>query len=187
MNKRSYCRFWLRGVALLMGPILFFSLGSKACAESAGESFTPSLLSSSGQEDQSMLNRRLQAARKDLEAFRTVAENFSTNGEIKTVGQFQGPINDYLKRHVNNLLEQARENPTLEVTRLSAEIMLTITWLYLDLNRAGDARATLAEMKKRFAPYQKISVQLAGKTTTLDEVIRQLDEELTKSTTVKKN
>jgi hypothetical protein len=172
---------------MLMGSILLFSLGSNACAESAGESFTPSLLSSSGQEDQSVLKYRLQAAKKDLEVFRTFVEHFSKNGEMKTVGQFQGPIDNYLKRHVDNLLAQDRENSTLEVTRLSAEIMVSKTRLYLDQMRTGDARAALAEIKKRFAPYQKITVQLAGKSTTLDEATRQLDEELTKITTLKKN
>jgi hypothetical protein len=187
MNNRFYCRFWVRGTAMLMGSLLFFSLGSEACAESAGESFKPSLISPSGQEDQSVLKYRLQAAKKDLEVFRTFAEHFSNNGEMKTVGQFQSPIDNYLKRHVDNLLEQARENSSIEVIRLSAEIMVSKTRLYLCLMRPGDARATLAEMKQRFAPYQKITVQLAGKTTTLDEVFRQLDEELTKNTTVKNN
>lgn len=185
MNER-FCRgFWLRGAAFLIGPVLLFSVGSNACAESAGESFTPSLLSTAGQEDQSVLNRRLQRAKKDLEVFLTFAEHFNKNGELKTVGQFQSPIDDYLKRHVDNLLVQARENSTLDVTRMSAEIMSTKTRLYLSLNRAGEARATLAEMKKRFAPYQKITVLLAGKTTTLDEAIRQIDEELAKTTTAK--
>jgi len=36
-------------------------------------------------------------------------------------------------------------------------------------------------MKKRFGSYQKISVELPGKTTTLDEGIRLLDEELAKA------
>ena len=180
MNNRFFLRFLLRGVAVLMGPILLCSPGTIVCAESAGESFTPSLLSSSGQENQSLLNRRLQAARKDLEVFRTFAEHFNTNGDIKTIGQFQSPIDDYLKRHVDKLLAQASENTAVEVTRLSAEIMLSKTRLFLALNRAGDARTTFAEMKKSFAPYQKITVQHAGKTTTLEEVFRQLDEEITK-------
>jgi hypothetical protein len=187
MNDRLNCRFWLRGIVLLVGPVLLMCLGSGAFAESGGERFTPSLLSPSGQEDQSVINRRLQLVSKDLDAFRIFVEHFSSTGEMKTVGQIQGPIDEYMKRHVDNLLVQASENPTLEVTRLSAEIMFSKTRLYLALNRPGDARSTLAEMKKRFAPYQKITVQLAGKTTTLDEVIRQLDEELTKTTTVKKN
>jgi hypothetical protein len=187
MKERFFCRFWLRAAAMLMGPILIFSIGSTAWSEGAGESFTPSLISPSGQEDQSVLSRRLQAAKKDLEVFRIFAEHFNKNGELKTVGQFQSPIDDYLKRHVDTLLVQARENSALEVTRLSAEIMFSKTRLYLSLNRAGDARTTLAEMKKRFAPYLKITVQFAGKTTTLDEAIHQLDEELTKTTSVKKN
>jgi len=187
MNERFYCRFWLRGAVLLMVPILLFSLGSEVCAEGAGESFTPSLLSASGQEDQSVLNRRLQAAKRDLEVFLTFVEHFSNNGEMKTLGQFQSPIDDFLKKHVDNLLVQARENSTIEVTRLSAEIMFTKTRLYLCMNRTGDARTTFAEMKKRFAPYQKITVQIAGKTTTLDQLIRQLDQEFAKSTIVKKN
>ena len=170
-----------------MGPILFFSLGSMARAESAGEKYTPSLLATSGKEDQSVLSRRLQTVRKDLEVFQTFAEYFSNSGETKTVGQFQSPIDNYLKRHVDKLLEQSRENSTLEVTRLSAEVMFSKTRLYLALNRPEDARSTLFEMKKRFAPYQKITVQLVGKTTTLDEVFRQLDEEITKNTAVKKN
>lgn len=172
---------------MLMGPILLFSLGSTACAESAGESFTPSLLSTAGQEDQSVLNRRLQAVKKDLEVFWSFVEHFRNNGDMKTVGQFQEPINNYLKRHVDNLLVQARESSTHEVTRLSAEIMFAKTRLYLGLNSSEDARATLAEMKKRFAPYQKTTVLIAGKTTTLDQAIRQLDDELSKTTTIKKN
>src|SRR5450631_3159858 len=99
MNDQFYCRFWLRGTALLMGSLLFLSVESKACAQSTGESFTPSLISPSDQEDQSVLKYRLQAVKKDLEVFRTFAEHFSNNGEIKTVGQFQGPINNYLKKH----------------------------------------------------------------------------------------
>jgi len=186
MNNRFFSKFLIRGIAMLMGPILFLSLNSRACAESVGEGFTPSLLPSSGQEDQSVLNRRLQAARKDLESFRSFADHFNTNGEAKIASQLQDPIDDYMKRHVDKLLLQARENSAIEVIRLSAEIMLTKTRLHLALNRAEDARTTLAEIKKRFAPYQRISVQLAGKTTTLDEVLRQLDEEVTKTTAVKK-
>lgn len=187
MKERFYCRLWVWGAVTLMVPIMLLSLGSRARAEGTGESFTPSLLSQSGQEDQSVLSRRLQVAKKDLEVFRTFAEHFAKSGEMKTVGQFQGPSDDYLKRHVDTLLTQARENSTLDVTRLSAEIMYTKTRLFLALNRTPDARATLADMKKRFAPYQKITVQIAGKTTTLDEVMHQLDDDITKSITAKKN
>jgi len=187
MKERFYCRLLLWGTVMLMGQILFFSFGSMAGAEGTGESFTPTLLSQSGHEDQSVLGRRLQVAKKDLEVFLTFAEHFHKSGEMKTVGQFQGPTDDYLKRHVDTLLVQARENSTLDITRLSAEIMYTKTRLFLALNRAPEARATLVDMKKRFAPYQKITVQIAGKTTTLDEVIHLLDEDIIKSTTAKKN
>lgn len=186
MNDRFLGKCLVRGSVRLMVTVLFLSLGCAAWAEDGGESFTPSLLPSSGQEDQAVLSRRLQAARKDLEAFRVFAEHFSASSETKTAGQFQGPIDDYLKRHVDRLLTQARENSTVEIIRLSAEIMLAKTRLQLALNRAEEARSTLAEMKKRFAPYQRIAVQLAGKTTTLDEIFHQLDKEVAKATPAKK-
>jgi hypothetical protein len=43
----------------------------------------------------------------------------------------------------------------------------------------------LAEIKKRFGSYQEISVELPDKRTTLNEGIRQLDAELTKTAKVK--
>jgi len=138
------------------------------------------------QEDQSVLNRRLQAAKRDIEAFRIFAENFRKDGDMKTLAQLQNPVDDFLKKHVDNLLAQGFEYSTLETTRLTAEIMFIKARLFMSLNREESARNTVAEMKKRFGSYQKISVELPGKTTTLDHGIRMLDEELAKTATTKK-
>ncbi|NVN90320.1 MAG: hypothetical protein HXX11_06910 [Desulfuromonadales bacterium] len=183
MKTRISSRF--KSAVLLAGVIALFPFAD-AHADNQGDSFTPSLMSPSGQEDVSTLNLRLQTAKKDLEVFRTFAEHFSNGGETKTVAQLQGPLDDYLKKHVDNLLAQAMESSSLDTIRLAAEIMCVKTRLDMILNRAESAKATVADMKKRFAPYQKITVQTPGKTTTLDEVIRQLEEELTKTTFTKK-
>jgi hypothetical protein len=175
----------LRSVILVAGLVTLIPLGG-AFAEDQGESFTPSLMSPTGQEDVSTLNLRLQTAKKDLDVFQTFAEHFTNTGETKTAAQLQGPLNDYLKKHVDNLLAQSMDSPVLETIRSAAEIMFVKTRLFITLNRGEDARTTIADMKKRFAPYQKITVQIPGKTTTLDEVIRQLDEELTKIAFTKK-
>jgi len=176
----------LRNVILMAGLMALIPLGG-AYAEDQGESFTPSLLSPSAQEDVASLNVRLQTAKKDLDVFQTFAEHFGKTGETKTAAQLQGPLDNYLKRHVDNLLMQSMESPSIETIRLAAETTVAKTRLFITLNRGEDARAAVIDMKKRFAPYQKITVQVSGKTTTLDEVIRQLDEELTKTASTKKN
>lgn len=155
-------------------------------AVSAADSLVPSLASPATQEDASLLNRRLQAAKRDLEQFLTFAEYFNANGDAKTAGQLHAPLDDFLKRHVDNLLLQGTEQMNLETVRLSAEVMFIKTRLFLALNQGQAAGGTLAEMKKRFGPYQKNTVQVSGKSTTLGEALRQLDEELAKSAATKK-
>jgi len=63
--------------------------------------------------------------------------------------------------------------------------MFIKTRLYMSMDRDDEARNTLAEIKKRFGSYQEISVELPDKRTTLNEGIRQLDAELTKTAKVK--
>lgn len=183
MNERIGYTARVLVVVVIVGQALLFSFGL-ACAENTGEKFVPSLLPA--QEDQLLLNRRLQIAKRDIESFQIFAENFRNNGETKTLVQLQNPVDDFLKKHVDNLLAQSTENSPLETTKLSAEIMFVKARLFMSLNRADTARNTIAEMKKRFSSCQKISVELPGKTTTLDEGIRLLDEELAKTATTEK-
>ena len=156
---------------LLLGSTL------SASGEEAGKDGSQSLTSPPSREEQSMLVQRLQTARRDLEAFAVFAENFRKNGDQKSLAQLQKPVDDYLRMHLNNLLLLGADQATLETTRLTAEIMLARTMLLLNLGRLEAARESIAEMKNRFGSYQKISVEVGGKASTLDEVIRQLDKE----------
>lgn len=185
MNERL--RYAARvGVAVFtMGVALLLSCGV-ACAETGKGEKNPALLLPPAQEDQTVLTRRLQTAKRDIEAFRVFAENFRNNGNLKTLAQLQNPVDDFLKKHVDNLLAQSFQNSNLETTRLTAEIMFIKASLFLSLNRGDAARDTVAKMKQRFGSYQKISVELPGKTTTLDEGIRLLDEELAKTASSQK-
>jgi capsule polysaccharide export protein KpsE/RkpR len=183
MNRRVTSG--LKIVALTAALTALFPLGSGFAADQ-GESFTPSLMAPAAQEDTAAVIRRLQSVKKDLEVFQTFAEHFSNSGDTKTATQLQAPLDDYLKKHVDSLVAQATNSPTLEATRLSAEILILKTRIFMYLNRAEAARETVDDMKRRFAPYQKIAVQLPGKTSTLDEVIRQLDDELSKSASIRK-
>lgn len=164
---------------LVAGLAALFPL-SGVCADSTSESFTPSLAgpSLSFQEDTSVLNRRLLAARKDLEQFLVFAENFNSNGDTKTAGQLQTPVDDLLKRHVNRLLVEGVQQGNIDITRLTAEIMFIKARLYFTLNQLESAKTTVAEMKKNFGPLQKNMIDISGKPIMLSEAIRQLDEEL---------
>ncbi|WP_129127807.1 hypothetical protein [Geomonas oryzae] len=124
------------------------------------------------------LELRLQTVKKDLLVFLNFAEHFIASGETKTAAQLQAPLDDYLRRHVDYLVTQAVDGSNIEMTQLSAEIALVKTRLLIVLNYRDDAGSVLAEMKRLYAPYQKMSVQIQGKTTTLDEAIRQLDSDL---------
>jgi hypothetical protein len=163
------------GLATLYPPL------TDAFADSTNDSFTPSLVSQSAQEDTSLLNRRLLAAKKDLEQYLVFAEYFNNNGDTKTAEQLKGPLDDFIKKHVDNLLVKSSEQVNLETTRLSAEIMFTKSRLLLNLNQGEAAQSMVAEMKKRFGPYQNNTVNISGRSTTLSEAIRQLDEEMAKT------
>ena len=185
MNARIADSSWVVRVVLIIGLTLFCFPGIGTCAEETPgkepekvqESLTPSLVAPSAQVDQTALNRRLRTARKDLDAFRDFAASFRSNGDTVTLTQLQAPVDVYLVKHVDNLLTQVDEYSTLETTRLAAEAMFNKARLLICLNREEAARNVVAEIKKRFSSYPKITVDLAGKTTTLDEGLRILDEE----------
>jgi hypothetical protein len=179
MNERIMHALRVKTAVFLMGLTLLLSCGAAQVAGAREDN--QALLLPPSQEDQTMLNRRLQTAKRDIEAFRIFAENFRSNGDTKALAQLQYPVDDFLKKHVDNLLAQSLQHATLETTRLTAEIMFIKSRLFLCLNRGDAARKVVAEMKNRFGSYQKISVELPGKTTTLDEGIRLLDEELAKA------
>ncbi|HYS43573.1 MAG TPA: hypothetical protein VEM32_06295 [Geobacteraceae bacterium] len=180
MNERTIHAAWVQTTVFFVGAALLISCGT-AYAEGAREGNAKALLLPPSQEDQSVLKRRLLSAKRDIEAFRVFAENFRDNGNMKTLAQLQNPVDDFLKKHVDNLLTQSIQHANLETTRLTAEIMFIKARLFICLNRDDAAQQTVADMKKRFGSYQKISVELPGKTTTLDEGIRLLDEELAKA------
>jgi len=182
MNEQVRHTSRTRGILATLALMLLLCCGA-AYAENAKDNVSSTLLPPPAQEDQSVLKRRLQTAKRDIETFRIFAENFRSNGDAKSLAQLQTPVDEFLKKHVDNLLDQGAENSTLETTRLTAEIMFIKTRLLLSLNRPDAARATVDDMKKRFGSNQKISVDLPGKTTTLDEGIRLLDEDLAKTST----
>lgn len=165
--------------ALLLSSISVF-------AEGGAENYVPSLLPQSVEQNQSVLNRRLRGAKKDLEAFRIFAESFRAGEDVAKLQQLQVAVDDFLKKHVENLLAQVNEGSSLETTRLTAEIMFIRARLFASLNRGEASRNCIAEIRRRFAPYQKIALELPGKNTTLEEALRLLDEELTKSPTTGK-
>jgi hypothetical protein len=167
-----------RPVALLfVFCLLLPGTPAAATGEESGRDVSQSLTATPSPEEQSMLVMRLQIARKDLEAFTLFAENFRKNGDQKSLDQLQRPVDDFLRMHLNNLLLMGVEQGTLETARLAAEIMLARTMLFLSLGQKQMARESIAEIKNRFGSYQKISLEVGGRRSTLDEMIRRLDGE----------
>jgi hypothetical protein len=159
------------GLMFCLNPVSGAEKGSREILDSG-------LLSPPIKEDQEVLIRRLKTVKGDIEAFRSFAENFHNKGDAVYLKQLQKPVDDYLAKHVNNLIAQSSEYSTLEGTKLTAEIMCAKSRLLMSLNRKDSAKDVIADMKKRFAPYQKITVELPERSTTLDEAIKLLDEEL---------
>jgi hypothetical protein len=147
-------------------------------ADEPPENFTPSLKFTSHQEDDVRLSRRLKSAKKDLEVLPGFVEYFSDTGDTKALEQLQESLDIFLQKHVDIHLALCTEDSAIDTIMLSAEIMYLKARLFLILNREGDAKATVAEMKKRFASHQNITVTIAGKTTMLNEMILDLDEDL---------
>jgi len=184
MNERIGLKARTQAAMLTAVLSLFVSFGTALADEPLANS-TTALLPPPAQEDQLILKRRLQAAKGDIGSFLVFAENFRNNGDTTTLAQLRNPVDDFLRKHVDNLLTQNEGHSTLDTARLTAEIMFIKTRLYMSMDRDDEARNTLAEIKKRFGSYQEISVELPDKRTTLNEGIRQLDAELTKTAKVK--
>lgn len=168
--------------ALLVAvPAVLLSAGI-AFAENSADLAAESLLPVPTQETQSALLHRLQVAKKDMETFRSATEHFRETSEKKELLRMKKPVDDFLRKHVDNLLLQSEENWTLETARLSAEIMLMKARLLINIDRKDAAGQVVADIKKRYGAHQKISVELSGKATTLDEAVKLLDEDLAVST-----
>ena len=133
--------------------------------------------------DQSALDRRLRAAKKDLVTFLNFAEDFRKAGNSAALVQLQTPVDGYLKKHVDGLLAQGTEQSHFETAQVTAEILFIKTRLLLCLDRRAEALISFADLKKRFATYQKITVEIPGKITTIEDALRILGEDLTKTAT----
>ena len=175
----------LRNILLITGFSVLIPLGA-TFAEDQPETFAPSLLSAPGQEDVASFNQRLLIVKKDMEVYREFAAHSAANGEAETLSQLQLPVDSYLKKQVDTLLEQSPESATLESTRLTAEVLFVKARLLMALKRNDDARTTIIDLKKRFAPYHKITIQAPDRMTTLDEAVKYLEMEFAKTTTPRK-
>lgn len=181
MNNRIITRITI--MSLVVGLAMLYPIGVIS-AEVSTENFTPSLKATSHQEDDMRLNRRLKSAKKDLEVLPGFVEYFSDTGDTKALEQLQESLDIFLQKHVDNHLALCTEDSGIETIILSAEIMYLKARLFLILNREGDAKATVAEMKKRFASHQNVTVTIAGTATMLNEMILDLDEDLINNSSV---
>ncbi len=149
-----------------------------------GDDYTPSFFkpyaqppaAAPAEAEQTALNQRLSVTKKDLAAWQSFAEYTFKYGDLKVLTQLRNPVDDYLGKHVNNLLEQVAENAPPETARLTAEILCVKTRLFLSLSRREEAQNTVAEMRKRFISCPQMTVDFLGKTATLDQGIRTLEE-----------
>jgi hypothetical protein len=161
---------------LVVGLSMFLSAGTTHAARQGEDS--PSAKPASQQTDDSRLNKRLLAAKKDLEVLPSFAEYFNDTGDSKALLQLQEPFELFLKKHVDKLVAQCTEDSSIDTIMLTAEVMYLKTRLFMTLGRDADARTSVAEMKSRFGSQQNLTVTVSGTTTTLNEMILELDEEL---------
>lgn len=183
MCKRIFSRVNI--LALAVGFAMLFSAGGGFADEST-ENFTPSLKSTVHPDDDARINRRLKSAKKDLEALPDFVEYFSDTGDTKALEQLRQSLDTFLQKHVDVHLALCTEDSAVETIMLSAEIMLLKARLFLLLNMEGDTKTIVAEMKKRFASHQNITVSVAGKTAMINEMIHDLDEDLINNSTARK-
>jgi hypothetical protein len=175
----------LKRTVIVAATLALLPVGG-AFADAPGGVNVPLQQAPTEQANESGLELRLQTVKKDLLIFLTFAEHFIRSGETKTAAQLQGPLDDYLRRHADYLVVRATESSNIEMIQLSAEVTLIKIRLLIALNYRDDANAVLAEMKRLFAPYQQMSVQILGKTTTLDEAIRLMDGDMARIAASKK-
>jgi hypothetical protein len=133
------------------------------------------------QTDESRLNKRLLATKKDLEVLPNFAEYFSDTGDTNALQQLQEPFDFFLKKHVDKLLAQCTEDSSIDTIILAAEVMYLKTRLFIVLGREADAKTSAAEIKSRFGTHQNLAVTVSGTTTTLSEMVSELEEELENS------
>jgi hypothetical protein len=184
MNDRLFHNLSRQVVSLLAGLTLLLLFGVAYAGNDKEDK--PTLPLPPSQEELTVLKTRFKTARKDIEAFYIFADNFHKNGDSTSLEQLQKPVDEFLSKHVNNLLKQSLENKNLETVRMAAEIMFIKALLFQKLDRKEAATNVVSELKDRFAAYQNISVNLPGKTTTLDEGIRSLGGDFVNTEKTKK-
>ncbi len=182
LKQASYTLNLLR--ALLLPALALLFLNGAFPAHGAGPK-PPAAPAKAAMERQPSLKQRLLRAKGDLVDFRLFAEEFRQHGDSKGLEQLQNPVDDYLKKHVDNLLAQVALAGTPETTQLSAELMFLKARLFICLKQFDAAQSTVAEMKKRFAPQQKMALS-ASRTTTLDEGVKLLVSDLPPTAPTKK-
>lgn len=165
-------------IAILVVGLSVFYPGGVAYAARSNDDSSASAKSPSQQTDDSRLNKRLLATKKDLEVLPSFAEYFNDTGDSKSLQQLQEPFDLFLSKHVDKLVAQCTEDSSIDTIMLTAEVMYLKTRLFLVLGRESDAKASVTEMKSRFASHQNLTVTVSGTTTTLNEMILELDEEL---------
>ena len=138
----------------------------------------PDMLFAQEEKDRTVLNRRLQMAKKNLGAYLAFADDFRKNRQSAALADLQKPAEVYMKKHVESLLSQKSEGAPQETIKITAEVMIIKARLLLCLEHPEEARIVVADMKKRFAALEKTPVEILGKTTTIDAGIRSLSDEL---------
>jgi hypothetical protein len=109
------------------------------------------------------------------------ADYFSDTGDTKALQQLQEPFDLFLKKHVDKLLAQCTEDSSIDTIVLAAEVMYLKTRLFIVLGREADAKTSASEIKSRFGSHQNLAVTVSGTTTTLNEMVLELEEELENS------
>jgi hypothetical protein len=151
-----------------------FAAGAPATEAPAG--VQPDIL-----DDDSRLNLRLKAVKKDLEVLPNFADYFDATGDANSLDRMREPLEGFLKNHVDSLLAQCGDGSSDDTKLLAAEIMILKAHLLMNVKRDGEAIYTLTEMKRRFSSLQNVIVELSGMTATLYELTQHLEDELKKA------
>jgi hypothetical protein len=167
--------------AILIVGLTMFTFAGELYAAGATATGAPSGVKPDIQDDDSRLNLRLKAAKKDLEVLPNFADYFEASGDANALEQMKEPLEGFLKNHVDSLLAQCGDGSSDDTKLLAAEIMFLKAHLLMNVKRDGEARYTLTEMKRRFSSLQNVIVELSGMTATLYELTQHLEDELAKA------
>lgn len=104
----------------------------------------------------------LENAKRDLESLRLFTKQLHRHNEMDDIEIMEEVSNDFMKEHLDELLNQEESSGHYETVRLSVVILFTKAMLFYEFNNMDGVTDIMDELKANYSQYYDIAVNHFG-------------------------